>query len=244
MTEASYEYMRGQHPRSILETTRNTRELGGYRIAGTDKITPYKVLLRSDVPKHPSNGDIRKLLDMNVRTIIDMRRTDEVERGAHGFSRVEGFRYFNIPINDGSDDSESVEAVPYSYMAIARSRNMAGVFGTVARADTGVMFNCAAGKDRTGVVSAILLMAYGVGEEDIVYDYMLSRELNKELFDKIRACSPEQNMDVVIPNEKTMGSFIKLFLAEFGDTDNYFNSIGLSYEEIDLLHEKLKGVSL
>ena len=53
-----------------------------------------------------------------------------------------------------------------------------GVFKTIVNAPGGVLFHCTAGKDRTGVVSAILLTLVGVSDEDIVYDYAISREFN------------------------------------------------------------------
>lgn len=65
-------------------------------------------------------------------------------------------------------------------MEIAHAVCMREIFKTIANAKSGVLFHCTAGKDRTGVVSAILLALVGVADEDIVYDYAISREFNKQ----------------------------------------------------------------
>ena len=56
-------------------------------------------------------------------------------------------------------------------MGIAKAKVMPEVFKCIANAKTGVMFNCTAGKDRTGVVAAILLLHAGVDDKDIIDNY-------------------------------------------------------------------------
>ncbi len=65
----------------------------------------------------------------------------------------------------------SLEEVPVSYMEIASAACMKDVFKTIANASGGVLYHCTAGKDRTGVVSAILLSFLGVSEEDIIFKH-------------------------------------------------------------------------
>jgi Protein tyrosine/serine phosphatase len=93
-----------------------------------------------------------------------------VESDPSGFENLDGFTYYNLPVEEGSQVPESVEAVPGSYMKIAASPVMKDIFTTMAESEGGVMYNCSAGKDRTGVVTAILLMLCDVNEEDIISD--------------------------------------------------------------------------
>ena len=134
---------------------------------------------------------------------------------------------------------ESVEAVPVSYMAIAQAESMSKVFRTIAEAESGVMFNCTAGKDRTGVVSAILLLHAGVSDEDIIENYVLTKEYGRERLELVHKNFPEIDMNIVTPREWFMEEFLKLFRAKFGTTEGYFKSLGLSEEEIERIRKKL-----
>lgn len=226
-------------PRSLLNTTLNTRELGGYRIQGTDCYTRMDAVWRSDVQKWPDEGDLALLKEHHITTIIDMRGDEDVRRGPSGFEMAEGFVYCHVPIDEGSGIPESREAVPRTYMDIVMAKNMPVVFKKIAAAPGGVMVNCSAGKDRTGVVSAILLKLCGVGEEDIVYDYMLTRECNQKRFELIHQNYPEVDMSIVIPDEGYMKEFLRLFQERFHDVESYFESVGVTREETALIVRKM-----
>ena len=224
---------------SLLETTLNTRDLGGYRIDGTENYTKYGRLIRSDVASYPSEKDIEFLKNTGITTIMDTRSVDEKEKKPHGLAKVEGFEYYDIPIPEGSGVPDSVEAVPDSYIQIAHSEKISKVFKTIANAEGGVMFNCSAGKDRTGVNSALLLWLCGVRKSDIVYDYMRTKKNNKERFELIHQNFPELDMNIVIPNENNMISFMKMIEESYDIVENYFSAIGISRDEQKKITAKL-----
>ena len=223
---------------SLLKTTENTRDLGGY-ITKTGEKTRCESILRSDVQNYPSEEDIEFLKSKNITTIIDMRGKKDVERKPSGFAGKSDFEYYNFQISEGSGVPESVEAVPISYMSIAKAKAMSDVFKCIANAKTGVMFNCTAGKDRTGVVSAIILLHAGVCDEDIVENYVLTKEYGKGRLDLVHKNFPELDMNIVTPCKMFMEEFLRLFRAEYGDTNTYFGVIGLDDEEIRALRDKL-----
>lgn len=223
---------------SLLNTTQNTRDLGGY-IKRDGEQTRYDIILRSDVQNHPSEEDFEYLKSKNIITIIDMRGQKDVDRKPSGFAERSDFEYHNLQINEGSDVPESVEAVPISYMSIAKAKAMPEVFKCIANAKTGVMFHCTAGKDRTGVVAAILLLHVGVSDKDIIDNYVLTKEYGKERLELVHKNFPELDMNIVTPCEMFMEEFLKLFRAEYGDTSTYFRSIGLNEVEIKALAYKL-----
>ena len=224
---------------SLLETTLNTRDLGGYRIDGTENYTIYGRLIRSDVASYPSEKDIDFLKNTGITTIIDTRSVDEKAKKPHGLAGVEGFEYYDIPIPEGSGVPDSASAVPDSYYKIAHSENISKVFKTIADAKWGVMFNCSAGKDRTGVNSALLLWLCGIRKSDIVYDYMRTKENNKERFELIHQNFPELDMNIVIPNENNMISFMKMIEESYGTVESYFKAIGISSDEQEKIKAKL-----
>lgn len=226
-------------PKSLLETTLNTRDLGGYQNEITGKsLRPWSVL-RSDVQNYPSDRDIALLKSKSICTIIDMRGLKDVQRKPSGFADKEGFRYLNIPIDEGSGIPASTDVVSQSYMDIAESKNIARIFKTIAAAPGGVMINCTAGKDRTGVVSAVLLGLCGVSEEDIVADYMLTKIYNKERFEMIHKNYPEIDMNIVIPTQRYMTGFICLLKGKYGSFRDYLSAIGVMDAEIEEIASKL-----
>ncbi len=225
-------------PFSLLKTTQNTRDLGGYRTKdGT--LTKEEVLLRSDVQNYPGEEDYDYLKRHKITTIIDMRSARDVARRPSGFAEKEGFVYYNLQIEEGSGVPESMAAVPGSYMKIASAKAMPEVFRCIANAKSGVMFNCTAGKDRTGVVSAILLLHAGVSDKDIVDNYVLTKEYGRERLKLVHKNFPEVDMSIVTPCEMFMEEFLRLFREKYEDAENYFKCIGLDDEEIHRIQSSL-----
>lgn len=226
---------------SLLKTTRNTRDLGGHPAAGGRVTVPDRIW-RSDRQENPDPEDIALLRSKGITTIIDMRTEEDNLTKPSFFRSLEGFTFLNYPIIEGDTIPESVEAVPGSYMNIACSENMPRILKAIADADTGVMYNCAAGKDRTGVVTAILLMLCGVSDEEITADYMLTKECNRERFELLRKRRPDLDMNIVIPRESYIRDFMDLFRERFGSVDGYFACIGLSEETKQKLLARLLDV--
>ncbi|MCR5033186.1 MAG: tyrosine-protein phosphatase [Lachnospiraceae bacterium] len=234
-----YEHAWDRQPKSLLETTRNTRELGGYRVEGKSVYTQKNRILRSDAPLHPSVKDVEYLKKKEITTIIDLRCAEDLARAPHGLALAEGFSYHNCPIVEGSGIPESVAAVPASYLAIAESTGAAQAFHTIASSTTGILINCSAGKDRTGVVSALLLWLCGVRRSDIVYDYMRTKEYNRERFALIHERYPDIDMNIVIPRESYMEDFMQLLEEKYGTVEQYFATAGISETEQQKIREKL-----
>ena len=226
---------------SLLKTTRNTRDLGGHPAAGGRVTVPDRIW-RSDRQENPDPEDIALLRSKGITTIIDMRTEEDNLTKPSFFRSLEGFIFLNYPIIEGDTIPESVEAVPGSYINIACSENMPRILKAIADADTGVMYNCAAGKDRTGVVTAILLMLCGVSDEEITADYMLTKECNRERFELLRKRRPDLDMNIVIPRESYIRDFMDLFRERFGSVDGYFACIGLSEETKQKLLARLLDV--
>ena len=224
-----------EQSKSLLETTMNTRDLGGHQCIN-ECTTKFNRILRSDKQNYPNDRDLTFLKENGITTIIDLREAASIKASPNAFEKKEGFTYYNFPIEEGIQVPESVEAVPGSYMDIAAAPVLKDVFTTMAETETGVMFNCSAGKDRSGVVTAIILMLCGVKDEEIVEDYMLTKEYNKERFKMAAIHHPDLDLNIIIPRESYIMDFMKLFREKYGTVEEYFRSIGVS----DEIREKLK----
>lgn len=224
--------------KSLLKSTHNTRDLGGYPCSdGT--VTKEMVLLRSDAPKQMPQDDMHFLLAHGIRTVIDLRTTKKDSYRA--MLEANGFDYRPCRISAGSSIPNSAEEVPVSYLAIAESPGMADALRCIAEAGSGALFHCSAGKDRTGVLSAILLLHAGVAEDPVIRDYALTKDYAIEILQAVFHMFPDADRNVVTPHPEHMAKFLKLFSAKYHDTTHYMQEIGLSERQIDSIRTKLKG---
>jgi len=224
--------------KSLLSCSCNTRELGGICVSD-GKMTRYCVFWRSDVPVEPSQADVEKLIRCGMTNVVDLRTEQELRRTPNRLSEFPAFRYFHLPISEGSGIPDSLEAVPLSYMEIAQAKNMPDVLRIIAEADNGVLFHCSAGKDRTGVVAAIILMACGASKQAIISDYVISRENYREKLEAFLSANPQIDSEIVLANEKSMNGFIDLFTQHFETVEKYFDSVGLSAKHVEMIRKKL-----
>ena len=225
--------------KSLLESTLNTRELGGYAFPGGT--TREGRILRSDRICQPTEGDISFLLERGITTVIDLRTDEDAAESPCGLTEDRGFIYYHLPIVEGGSVPEHYRDMVPSYLAIARAPSMPAVFRTMAAAPEGIIFNCWAGKDRTGVTSAILLMLCGVGDEDIIDNYMLTGPYSEKLWEMIRLYRSPMEMRIILPDRHFIEGFLEGFKKEYGTAEGYLRGLGLSDGEIRAIRGKLCG---
>ena len=187
---------------SLLSTTLNTRCLreGSYRY------------LRSDVPDRLTDGDIAWLLEHNVRTIVDLRAPAEAAKRPCTLAEHPDFTYHRMPVSTGDITPLCPEDVPRSYMAMA-DEQMDAIIQLVETAPSIVMYFCNAGKDRTGVLSALLLRRMGASRQEIVDNYLITAGNLKEMLAEFVAKRPELSLAVVTPRAWYMETFLDRYEA-------------------------------
>lgn len=147
----------------------NVRDLGGLA-TGAGRLVRTGRLFRSDYPAF-ADADASALESLWLRTVVDLRRgteaaVEQVDWEAYG---VDGERW---PLSAGRESSWHAR---YAAYLLHRPETVVGAVSAVMRPEGhAVLFHCAAGKDRTGVVAALLLAVLGVPDIDIVADYLLS----------------------------------------------------------------------
>lgn len=186
--------------RSLLSGTRNTRQLipGSFRY------------IRSDVPACITQEEIRWLLAHDIRTIVDLRSAEERKRKPCPLENCEGFQYEHLPVTGGNSIPSTPEMVHRSYLNMVDAQ-MERILQRIENAPANVLYFCNAGKDRTGVVSALLLLRMGVADARIVEDYMVSGQNLRKMLEEYALANPEVDIRVITPCAAYMEEFLRSY---------------------------------
>jgi protein-tyrosine phosphatase len=175
--------------RLSLEGAKNFRDLGGYR-ASDGRYVRWGLVYRSNHLVNLTARDSEYLNRLGIRLVCDVRSDGERARAPdhwagntpESFSVPIGSNLITSPTADdlkrrvatiNSETKDSVRAYGY---AIEYAGQYAKILRRIAAGDLPAVEHCTAGKDRTGVFSAILLTALGVPRDTVVQDYLLSNQ--------------------------------------------------------------------
>lgn len=190
---------------SLLKSTCNTRQLlpGSFRY------------VRSDVPDRITEDEKQLLLDHGVNTVVDLRSEKERRERHCPLEDDVRFDYRSMPVTTGDIVPHCFEDVPLGYMDMVDGQ-MERIILFLEGVQGGVIYFCNAGKDRTGVVSALLLRRMGKSREEIVEDYVRSAANLSEMLREFVARRPDLDLQVVTPRAWTMEQFLDR--VQFPDT--------------------------
>lgn len=183
---------------SLLKSTRNTRALP----IGTMRY------IRSDVPLNLTDEEIQWLLDNHITTLVDLRSDEEVCKQPCGLAAKEGFQYYHLPVTGGGGTPKSLEHL-YTVYSQMIDKQMEKIIDTIMNAKSNVLYFCTAGKDRTGVVSAVLLRKLGYSDEVIIEDYMKSKDNLIGMLTAYTKEHPEVDIEIIIPHVDNMSRLLK-----------------------------------
>lgn len=162
--------------------------------------------VRSDVPTAVSEEERRWMLERGLRTVVDLRQPPERRQKPCPLEEDARFVYRCMPVTGGSAVPACPQEVPLSYLRMADAQ-MERILDTIWNAEGGVLFFCNAGKDRTGVVSALLLRRAGRSREEILRDYMQSAENLREMLEAY-AHRTGADIRVIMPQPEYMETFL------------------------------------
>lgn len=190
-------HMKRNWIRLPLDGAYNVRELGGLPAKdGTQ--TAWHRFLRADHLEELTGRDAEMLLAYGVRTVIDLRSPSETAEHPDYAGLLTRVEYHNIPFleQDLSPQGQAWEKehlvdLSTLYLSLLKRHSIIKtVLETIAAAPDGcILFHCAVGKDRTGVLALLLLMLAGVDKQDCQTNYMQSftnltrRELFRQMKD-------------------------------------------------------------
>lgn len=182
---------------SLLPSTQNTRPI----------LKDSLKYIRSDVPVKLTEEEIGWLMENEITTVVDLRLPYEQEQKPCVLKNAEGFTYYNCPITGGPDVPMTAAEVAGNYLAKLDDK-METAIDTILNAKTGVIYFCNAGKDRTGVVSAVLLKKLGASDEDIIADYLESKDNLTDNINEYVALHPEVDREIITPHREYMEKFL------------------------------------
>ena len=235
-----------------LQGCLNFRDLGGYPTADGRRLR-WRLVYRSDALHQLTAADVARLRDeLGIGAVIDLRSTAERRADGGGPLAATAVAMHHVPLFDGADVSRTASVPEVSTLAdryvllaeFARER-IGRVLSTLAEATAPVVYHCAAGKDRTGVVSAVLLGLLGVREEVIVADYVATQENLAAIVERLLATEGYQAMLAALPPDTlhaeapTMTRFLDAVRERYGSMRGYALAAGVSTAAVDRLVGRL-----
>jgi protein-tyrosine phosphatase len=238
-----------EHPPRRLDFPRllNARDLGGCPTVDGAR-TRWRSLLRADDLAQLDAAGLRALADYGVETVVDLRWQEEAERHPNPVpAALPQVRYQRLSLLTPTADEwrmrcEDASKELWNCVVLEQvRRELRTVLGAIAAAPAGpLLFHCVAGKDRTGLVAALLLALADVLPEVIARDYaQSSEELRAGYLERYGALDPLHVLAALHCPEEGAHNMLK-FLAHAGGVRVYLREIGLSSEEVGRLRARLR----
>jgi protein-tyrosine phosphatase len=237
-----------QHRRVKISGTYNVRDIGGYPTKD-GKFTQRGKYYRAD-SIHQLPVESRKLLlEKGINLIVDLRFPHE---GSYQFHQELGIKYVNISLHNPANlRTERPKSLLELYCSIIDSKQMSiyQIFQTfISEQEKTILFHCKSGKDRTGIIAALLLDLAGVPHEIIAEDYELSATyllpLLEERRSRLAALHGINNTALLESRPETIREFLNYLYKNYESSEGYLKKIGISEVEIELLKKNFIGNDL
>ena len=228
-----------------LSSVRNIRFLGWKMKDKNGNLINDKAFIRSGNTNELTPEDLAALKKLGVKTVIDLRYSEEVEDKPDKFSNEPGVNYQNITILVEYGSFKSANEMIQDYCealgsyglkeAIKKTKsknarkNIKKIFETIANTpeDGKILFHCSHGKDRTGILSMLILSLAGVSKEDIVKNFLEC--YNKDGKSKVQPFTKE-----------AVEKFIDFLTERYGDVEKFLkDKCGVSDETIKKVKKRI-----
>ncbi len=221
-----------------LENMMNFRDIGLWKTRDNKYLAPY-VFLRSDRPKEDSLTIAKFLKDHEIYDVIDLRTKRVIEKYPNPLKDESFINYHHVPIEEGSTISISEMPIVELYMRMVKHYDdFKKIFTIIGESPNGVLIHCTAGKDRTGVVIALLLDLLNVDDEMIITDYALSSRIMKYTMPIYQHTHSSFYPFLGESKEEYMAQFLKQFRQEYTSAYQYLLKIGVEKKCLELIYKK------
>jgi hypothetical protein len=235
-----------------LASAFNVRDLGGYPTVDGRSVR-WRTLFRADGLQRLERADLDVLSGHGLRTVIDLRTAGEIEeRGRFPVDHLP-VGYHHLPMIETLWTAEDIGSATsaeeflierYLLMLDEGAVSVRAVLELLAGPEgTPAVFHCAAGKDRTGVLAALLLRVLGVHVDDVAADYALSAAAMRRMAELWMAESPDamarQPKEFMDAPVEAMHGFLDAVDRLHGSVEGYVRDLGVSDDVIDALRAHL-----
>jgi protein-tyrosine phosphatase len=243
-----------------LEKGLNFRDMGGYHV-NSGRMLAWRRLFRSGELRHITGNDIIRLKEeFHLKTIIDLRNQIQGTRATGSVDELE-VKYCNIPLDifpmNNSKDYEKERQLFWSFSNSGevyryRIRQPEFVRGIISALqiiagpeNLPLVFHCNAGKDRTGVLAAIILGVLGAAEEDIIRDYVLTDAYMEEFIDRWNKDPTTAEVHQNLPEyqlkaaPESMALFLSAVKQEYGSMAGWLQAQGTDGNLVKSLEKAL-----
>lgn len=234
-----------------LEGAVNFRDLGGYATVDGQR-TRWRVLFRADGLGELTEADLDVVRQLRIRTVIDLRTGHELEQSRFNVE-AHPVEFHHFPFIRSLINPEDFEQAPgflgtqYQQMLEEAAPQIAGALTALAAPGARpAVFHCTAGKDRTGLLSAIVLSLLGVPEDTVVADYALSGAAMTRLRTKLLIKFPDGQLLVDADADALFSAdpanMVALFAhlkGRYGTMAEYVSSIGVPDHLVDSLRREM-----
>lgn len=245
----------------VLDGVHNFRDLGGY-VIGDGRMIAWGRIFRSDGLYRLTDGDLDLLDDIGLRTVIDLRSAGEVEQ--HGTFPLErrSVAFHALPVIDATwhdaeipdfDETEQgeIDFLTWAYrdmLAVGGDKFAQAIRQLAIPGAAPAVFHCAAGKDRTGILAALVLGGLDVHQDVIVADYGLTRAGMERMLAWVQSNHPEMAARMsetpsfmLAAHPQAMANILDELIAEHGSIRNYLTTIGIGDAVLGTLADALTG---
>lgn len=237
-----------------LDGVFNFRDLGGLPTRD-GHVTRRGVMFRSDALHHLEPDAVEHLLELGVSTIVDLRSSVELERTGRGPLESTPIGWLHAPLTHG--DAVAGNVLPaalaegdlgrhYVESLPERTDTLALVIRHLAeRSNLPAVFHCTAGKDRTGMVAALVLSLVGVDDQVIVHDYTLTDDRMAGIMERIAASGAFPPDAAPLPanvgraEAASMETFLAALRVEYGGATGWAASAGIADSTLAALRDTL-----
>ena len=218
----------------------NLRDLGGLPTVQGKKTKKGK-LYRSGSLDRLASPEIERLVEQGISVDIDLRGDEEVRRWVDLLGADERVRYEVVPLLPSIKPEElpKILSAIYLWTLDQSKKDFYHIFSLMLEnAEKATLFHCSLGKDRTGMVAALLFLLAEVPRPLIIEDYMQSQTNLKGILEKMEEMNDPALKVFLTAREEDIVPFLDAIDEDYGGVTGYFREIGFSDKEI----ERIKAI--
>lgn len=241
-----------------IRGTYNIRDLGGTIVSDSETIKNTVLLRSGNLDKLPEKSQ-QQLIDYGVKTVIDLRDEWEIDLYPNIFENSDAASYHNLPLigdalsHDSDWQRETGEYVELHELYIKYidgcQTQIGKIISTIADSETGIIVHCYAGKDRTGIITALVLASIGVDDKVIATDYALSFQNIQHLVKEWREYAIENGRDLeqlerdAGSKPETMIQVFKHIRQQYRGINQFLTNCGVSKTQLQQIRTKFTSKS-